>query len=657
MVTSRKVALSLLISIILFCVFTAVAFTGLFDLLEAHFYNPSITAYMVRENRHNAEVVDRLLGQMKDSFSQALRNQVVRNSFLSSQSAQDISARSRIFDRLLESFDGIQWIRLIDSGGKTIHFSTYAPDILNLNGSSVVYRNYDDPDIPFEIVEVKANEPPKLTFDEKSERIFLSFPLYDSYDLFWGVALFSVSKDAIMDHLVSKGRIRFGQELMIISNPMGLVFCTPSTGEILTPGQISSAWREEREKASWLVSPDSGFSITLISTIAPQGFFVGRLANEAPLSLPDGMKFILLVSFFLTVFLTCFLLFNLKQDPVSIVQTRLKQLQISLFGQFFELKGELDMVRWIRELEQRRSEVNLHIKQGLKFSPANTGDEIDVLINNSWDDFLLAMGKRRADIIDEEKLKATLKDILVSLPVAGASRPSVSNPAETASKSRFFGKTGLLQKASVIFREIQEAKKAEEIETPEELEELEAAETFEEIGHLEEIGVPDQAEEHEVEDIAALASRIEFSSDPETESAGDESIDVDLEVVSPFSSMLNDFASSDLDEDNLDEFMEKIVLDDPFAAGKSHEELNETQESGIEEIPNRGQSIITTPFSTLKGGDEIETLEALPDDEDEKIIKERNGVPFISVDSLDAGHEKTKAMDKDFKELVDSVIK
>ena len=42
MSSGQKVAFSLLISVLAFCAFTVVAFSGLFDLLEVNFYQPIV---------------------------------------------------------------------------------------------------------------------------------------------------------------------------------------------------------------------------------------------------------------------------------------------------------------------------------------------------------------------------------------------------------------------------------------------------------------------------------------------------------------------------------------------------------------------------------------------------------------------------------------
>ena len=75
MTTSHKAALSLLITVLLFGAFAALAFTGLFDLIEARFYNPAVSGSVLREVTANAEEIDSFLGELQIRFSDTLKNQ------------------------------------------------------------------------------------------------------------------------------------------------------------------------------------------------------------------------------------------------------------------------------------------------------------------------------------------------------------------------------------------------------------------------------------------------------------------------------------------------------------------------------------------------------------------------------------------------------
>ena len=760
MTTSHKAALSLLISVLLFALFTVLSFTGLFNLIEASFYNPSVTSSITNDLADNANEIEKFIVEAQARFSETLAVPAIRRSFLPNQGAEDIFERSRIYGLLAETIRGLQWVRFIDSGGSRIHFSTSASDILQQDRLSVSYRNFDEPGFSYGIIAVEDRGMPKYTFDERGDRILFSFPFYDSFDVYRGTALFSLSAKAIADRLVSDGRIRVGQDLSIISDPNGILSGMSSQGERVLPAQVSSVWKEGWQRTARLTSPSSGLSLALITVQTERGFLVGRLVNEDMFLFPLPMKVILLISFFLTVYLTVFLLFNLRQDSVTIVQNRLKQLQISLIEQFYDRKGDVDWARWSRELEQRRDEINIQLKQGVKTSAVQDKD-IDALIDKSWDELLSVIGGKRETGIDEEKLQVILNRILAALPASGvplkvspqipirqpvyaeANTAAGKEPEEVEALEELAEEVTdeLVEEAEAVseFEEVEtlSGEEAEEVEEIEELEELvEEAEAVEEIAAAEEaeavevveaveetaaaaeadsaevpiidvadmdipvetadevvnnsgIDFGDEAEElEELDDLEALeeaedhaseeapqgispqANSVimdmdnleELGSGTETDSHDDFSLE-DFEIVSPFSTIDMGLTGSEdglvyLNEDSTDE----NIFDAPATM--------------VEEIPNsnsaEGPFLTSKPFFTVNGNERVENLEVVEGGDEivpmledvstdensgHSVIEERGGVHYISEEALSPGEGANPDLNRDFKDLVDSVIK
>ena len=624
MTTSRKAIISLLIAVLLFAGFSVLAFSGLFSLLETRFYNPSVTEHLNRDNALNAGAIDRFFTETRERFSETLKTDTVRHSFLTYQRAEDVSARANIYSRLIESFYGVQWVRFVDAGGQRLLFSSYGPDIQSGDGTFPVYKDYNEPGLPYEVVAVAEDGPPKYTFDERAGRIIFSFPLYDSFDIYWGTALFSLSADAVTARLVNEGRLKPGEDITVISNPAGLLF-----------GSV----------------PGLDHSIIRISTITSQGFLVGRLAGEEVFLLPTSMKIVLLLAFFLTTYLIIFLLFNLRQDPLVVVQNRLKQLQISLIEQFYERKSEADWERWIKELENRREEVRGLLKRGVKADSEKSAD-MDILIDKSWDELLAMLGSRRnlstpgETDIDEEKIASVLQKLLEAARTGASSAIAADD------------KTSLLSKVAPIASEPEKTESAEEIEI---LEELDEAETVEQ--NLPESAAPPPVSQTNID---KLASEIEFSHDIEPETTDDDIFGGDLEIVSPFSAMVFDSSPERSSEErrteerssNSDDAVVGVVEEDP-----SNENRSENGDAVLNTAASEGLPLITTPFSAFSNDAGIDILEAVNGEEESKadgdgnIIKEKEGVHYINDDVLAPPPEVSASLDAGFKELVDDVTK
>ncbi|MDR1251311.1 MAG: hypothetical protein LBK62_04000 [Treponema sp.] len=430
----QKVILSLLISLVLFAAVSALAFTGVFDLVETRFYNPSIIKSLTRETAGDAEVMQDLLSDLQKRFAASLNASSVRRSFLPNQSGGDILERSGIYERLLEATAGLQSVRFVDSAGAEIHFSTYPPDIISQDQFSVTYRSYnDDPhNLPLETLRVSAGEHTKLTVDNVQDRIIFSFPFFDLTDAYQGTALFTVSAKVLAERLIGAGRIRAGENITLINTPPGIISGSPETAKTGIIAGICSVWSDGLLGLIPLDSAGSGISLALVSAKTDQGVFYGRLINEAAFSFPASMKTLLLLSVFLTLFLTVFFCFNLKLDPVAVILYRLKDLRNSLMEQFYEQESEMDWTRWTMELEQRREGVRAELKRGIKWGRDRyTETDVDSLIDKSWDELVALIGIRGkpGTGIDEEKLRSILDRVIRTLPAALSSTEARSSDA------------------------------------------------------------------------------------------------------------------------------------------------------------------------------------------------------------------------------------
>ncbi|MDR1175980.1 MAG: hypothetical protein LBK83_10995 [Treponema sp.] len=502
MTAIQKAALSLLISVFLFAGFTVLAFSGLFDLIETRFYNPSIVRSLTNEVEKDAKTADSFFGSLTERFAATLSEPAVQRSFLPNQSGQDILERSRVYGVLMEELGGLQSVRFVDSGGIRIHFSTSPRDIFDQNGLSIAYSNYDDdPDsLPYTTVAVPALGEDRIILDEGGDRIIFAHPFYDSLDVYRGTAVFTLSVRAVAEWLINESRINVGEDVTIISNPPGMVSRIPGSAKSALLPMISGIWAEGYLSLSPLDSAASGVSMALISARTSQGIFVGRLVNESSFEFPDAMKVILLVSTFITLYLVIFLIFNLRQDTMTVIQNRLKSLQISLIEQYYDRKGDVDWNNWSRELEQRRDDVRAEVKRGIRISRGSKRSEenIDTLIDKSWDELLSVIGGRRREtaVLDEEKLQGILNRILQSVPPT-LPAPAVQAQAPVQAAEEEVEELGDAEE----LEDLEEVEPAEEVE---DVEEVEDAETVEELEEVEDAEVVEDAEEvKDVEEVEA----------------------------------------------------------------------------------------------------------------------------------------------------------
>jgi hypothetical protein len=665
----QKASFSLLISLVLFAGFAALAYTGLFDLVETRFYNPSVTRALSGENRRNAAVIQNFLADLQNRFSAVLEEPAVRRSFLSNQSGEDVFERTRIFGLLLESLGGLQSIRFIDAGGNRIHYSTRDSDILRRDRLSTVYRHYGPgpEDLPYERVAVDDGARPRLIVDAGGQRILFSLPFYDSFAVYRGTALFSLSIRALADRLLGEGRLSPGENLAPIGSPAGLIFHLPPGAEEALLPLIASLWRQGRLNLPGLVLAESGTTLSLVSARTSQGLLIGRLADASLFSFPRSMRLLLLAAAFSTLYLLVFLLFNLRQDYLTIARTRIEKLQAALLEEYNQRRGEMEWTRWRRELEQRREDVRMEIKAGFRLKRGGRTDrEIDALLDRAWRD-VKAVIKADAEppalaYLDEARLQEIVDRVLRTAESRLAALNSRA-PAETGKEALFSGERGKtipggLDEAAKLENNLIYVKTQDHHKLTGEVTVMKEQETSgpprnfwaEDTGELEELegpenaGFPAASEETAVStgNAASAASRIEFSPLPEAETPemDDDSLE-ELEVVSPFDTMLSPFTGEDTPDDpDLGDENENFNLGRrEYATAYAYPETLEA---------NCGPSLVYKLFMDGRSGNLPALERYMPE-----IIIERDGISYVNNFREPDPEEP---LNRDFKDLIDSVL-
>jgi hypothetical protein len=680
---SKKILISLITTMALFAVFMVLAYTGFFDPTAAGFYNPSIIKTIRREIELDTGAVQDFLWELQNRFRGTLKEPAIRRSFLPNQSAGDVQERSRLYDLLMNTQQGLQGIRFIDPGGARIHYSTYSQDMIGQTRGIVSYRNYNSngEDISFETLAAPSGGEPRIIPDEKRGALIFSLPFYDASDIYRGTALFSLSMRAMTERLISAGRIGAGEEAVLLRAPAGVVLGLPGDGRERIIPAVASIWRLQLLNLTPLDPAEAGTAPALISSRTTEGMYVGRLVEGAFIFFPPGMRIILLVSFFCTVYLTVFLIVNFRQDAMTIVQARIKSLQAALIEEYHNHKGPINWNRWNQELESRREAIRMEIKRDIKGRRGKHLDkEIDARINAAWIELGAILRNDMeppVQVISESRIEEIVKRVLRKIggnlvpdrsglmenspPLETMTRTQIPRgKSQGASSRRIMASTrnsARMKNMEKIWKltlgkgektmakddrdAINPVEKGEILKELAELEELEELEEIEELDGVEEFGklVTESRSLYPEKDISVLAREIEFTPLPEDEtgSAGGSPLS-DLEIVSPFGSMFSDLEAEENEDSNAEE------EDNTASMPKTTPNKN----SKLEIIDGNYQmSLVYRPF----------TLENVPPQDlspAEPVIKSRYGVNYINAAAL---RDEKIQLDTDFKRLVDSVLR
>jgi hypothetical protein len=140
---SLKVALSLLISVVVFSGFVLVAFSGLFSAIEASFYNPRVRReYEERARALHERVVEHHEARLA-RYAREVRPGYMARVFNETQLTQDIADREAALLELRREVPDLRFVRVVNVDGKEVHYSTLPSDLREQAANKRVYFSFD----------------------------------------------------------------------------------------------------------------------------------------------------------------------------------------------------------------------------------------------------------------------------------------------------------------------------------------------------------------------------------------------------------------------------------------------------------------------------------------------------------------------------------
>ncbi len=271
MTSGQKVASSLLISVLVSCVFTVVAFSGLFELLEVNFYQPVVQEIKQKKIDEIAVAQNEYFNILMQRFDAFCLSSDVKTYADTHPEDSAVKRREVLRSQLLTSTSALTGMRIVDDNGRNIYFSTFASDLIS-GKKGVSYRNYDSGnEIDYDSVRAKKSlginsEPDKkcrIIKDGDNSRLIFSVPFYNSKDLFTGSALFYCDSANFSKFLFNRNLIDMNGFALLLTDSVkdkklsgfgGFVFGLPNYGRTSLKSQILEKWKSGGD-AFWKLIP------------------------------------------------------------------------------------------------------------------------------------------------------------------------------------------------------------------------------------------------------------------------------------------------------------------------------------------------------------------------------------------------------------------
>ena len=638
MTSGQKVAVSLLLTIFLFTGFVVLAFSGFFSLIETRFYQPSL----IKAIEENLKSISLGFSDYTDEqflvFDSYAKNESIKSVSNPAQNAEDIAERSKLFSETTAKFPGFLGLKVVDTNGKYIHYSSFDTDVLKQQSNAISYKNYDTTtEYPYEELAIRD-----LILDTSKNQLIFSFPYINDYGTEQGRVLFYVSAKDFNRYLISHNLINVNQTTNLINNSsknnpkIGFILGFPVVNQDFFTTAVQEKWNMDlftpqsildTESGKWVVISDNSSSKITVAAVEQESYFL----------FSDTVKILLLACIFISIYLIFFLLFNLKQDSMVVIKHKIKKFQLAFINQYLEKENSSNWETLKTEINKRKNDLSLEVKKSLGTKAKRHSKEIDSFLSKSWDDILSVLTTNKnvqvpatsnaTSNINMDEIKSMLEQILSSGTITVQSAPE---PQKTTSAK------ATISKPVVPVTKLEKVETVEELdeveELPEEVEEL--TDDVEELDEVEEL----TEEAEELDEVEELPEEIEELTDDVEE----------LNEVEEFSEEVEELDEvEELEEveelDEIEELTEEAeeLTDDVEELTEEAEELDEVEEltDDVEELPEDMEEL-TEEVEELP-----EEVEELTDD-----VEELDEVEELSED-MEELTEEVEELPEDVEEL------
>lgn len=591
-----KTAVSLLIAILIFGGITVLSSFGMFSTVEKRFYEPA-----------RLKAINGKLDSVADCSNAYIDNLLAllgyeEKGFLSSESVASFVNQAPsdealyLFSSIREKIPGLDGMRIVDSAGRRVHFSSFRNDY-TISGNKRNYANYDvlktsrgRGELEYSVVTAFSSEQenslsPRIVFDGEEQRLIFSYRLYsDASNKNGFSAIFYINPYDFINQLIEKHCISVNEQLTLISSSDGkmggFVFALPAVGQNIFASEIIKKWDEKSFGPDIIVSTEgtnfNGITVnqetgeisgsnsdektvswSLISSSVSRYCGIAGLYTNESLEMPGYVRVLLLICAFITVCLVIVILFNVRKDDDVIIRSKIKSVQIGLLNEYFE--KDVDRKKVAAMIESQKDALTSKIKKSLGRRGQKYGDDLELILNKSWEDIINilsgAKGVNGTGISSDDmnEIRRMFEEILSSGTLKIQAQ-SVSAPVQPVSEVQNAGDVEEIEDAEPV-EDLEEVEPVEEIEDAESVEELEEIQEADPAGDLEDLEEAEPVEDlEEVEETEAVEDIEEAETVEELEEAEPlEEVEVvseldDADVLEPVSEVLEAEEVSEIEQ-------------------------------------------------------------------------------------------------------------
>ena len=593
MTSGQKTAFSLLTAMVLFAAFVLLANPRLNIIknLEKQYYSQA-------RIREKVEQLDGLSQSFSDYITKILKTvEEDDNSFSKSQailsyldyypSEKLIEERRAKTIKLFEDLDSLDGIRIVDSTGRYLHYSSFEKtDLVSSDNTKKVYERYNSlvekyNELAFDKIAPDSQNPQhRIILDEDKKRLVISFPLY-RFNEYSAVLFCYFNFDDIQKKLSSLDCI-YGESVNIIGAADysgGIVVGLPPKNIEEFKEPLINFWKNQQSGQSKdndiipekILQIDSDRYWEVLTSKKSSALKVSGVYTSDIFELSQEVIFLIYLVIAITLFLISFLLFNIKGDTMAELKKKVRRIQYGVIKEYLDNRENVEWEKVVKQIQSRKNDLSKEIIKSVRLHSKNRSKELEELLDKNWNDIFAVLlpkteNRSEAAAVTKEDIRQMLEEVLketkLNVNLANVSQQVLKKNAEPVEEIEE------VEEAEPV----EEIEEVEEAETVEEIEEVEKAEPVEEIEEVEEAEPVEEIEEvEEAEPIEEIEEVVEAESVEEIEEVEEaepvEEIE-DIEVVDDI---------EELEKHAPDPFMLASVLTPPI-----NYEFKESNDSYIE---------------------------------------------------------------------------
>ncbi|WP_296325337.1 hypothetical protein [Treponema sp. UBA3813] len=643
MTSGQKVAFSLLISVLAFCAFTLVAFSGLFDLLEVNFYQPMVQEIKQKKLEEIGAAQTEYFETLMKRFDAFTMNADVKTYIELRPSDNSVKKRELLRSELVTSTPALTGLRIVDDNGRNVYFSTFTSDIIS-GRSGITYRNYGgENEISYTSVRAlslvaensEAVKKCRIIKDGDSNRLIFSIPFYNSRSEFKGSALFYCDAANFSQFLFNRNLIDINGFAALLTSERknngefdgfgGFVFGLPNFGLSSFREQILQKWQQTPEESFWKLAPlaKEGGTVENPKTLCAFSYqqerqdfgFIALLYDEGDLKFPTYIRLLLLATAFVTFYLAVFLVLSFRHDAIVVIKDKVHRYENEFFIGYKKLGTDNPQY-----LAEQKPVLERRILKNLGRKGEKHASEFKSIFEGYWQEMIASFGGAvtpsvgyfssvQTPVINKDELKAivrsSLEDILENGKIQINAASVVTNSATVEVPSSVTENQEI--NAHEAEEEIQEAEEIEEAES------LDEAETVDEIEEIEDVPVAENPES--VEEVESVEEINEVEEVPEAESAESEESADEIEEIEDVPVAENTESVEEV------ESVEEIDEVEEVPEAEDAEEIEEIEEA--DQVVEEAEELEDVEEAEeIQEAEEIEEAETVDDAEDLEILDE-----------------------------------